>query len=101
MCTYIYIFGKWSYGVKAKDGSTQLFSTSASERPANISLNKSGRADASVPRRLIKQLVICSELHILSFLPSHVLFGVGGQSPLPFSCCATEMSSSSPCPVLP
>lgn len=49
----------------------------------------------------MKQLVTCSELHILVFSLSHVVFGVGGQSPLPSSCCATEMSSSSPCPVPP
>lgn len=47
---YIHIFfGKWSYGVKAKGGSTQLFSTSAFERAANTSLNRSGRADAGIP----------------------------------------------------
>lgn len=84
---------------KSKDGSTQLFSTSAFERPANISLKASGRADARVPAD--DKTVPCSELHTLLFLLSPVLFGVGGQNPLPCSCCATEISSTSLCPFLP
>lgn len=39
---------------KSKDGSTQLFSTSAFERSASISLNKSRRVDARFPPRQMK-----------------------------------------------
>lgn len=47
---YIHIyFGKWSYGVKAKGGSTVVLLASAFERSASSSLKRSGRADVRIP----------------------------------------------------
>lgn len=62
---------------------TVVLLTSAFERSANISPNKSGRAYARFPPQTA-ETVFCNELHILLCLLNQVLFGVGDRIPYQF-----------------